>query len=72
MCFPGPDNGKSEGHGFRLVRPDVLGQEIEGKDSCWSAVGFFSEWIHSVRLDACNILQQMNVVYRLFFLAKIL
>lgn len=34
LCFPGPDNGKSEGYGLRLVRPDVHGQEIEGKGSC--------------------------------------
>lgn len=31
LCFPGPDNGKSEGYGLRLVRPDIHGQEIEGE-----------------------------------------
>lgn len=39
VCFPGTDNGKSEGYGLRLVRPDIHGQEIKGKDNCWSAVG---------------------------------
>lgn len=39
VCFPGTDYGKSEGDGLRLVRPDIHGQEIKGKDNCWSAVG---------------------------------
>lgn len=58
--FPGPDNGKSEGYGLRLVRPDVLGQEIEGKHSRWSAADFFSVWIHTVHLDSRIAPQQMN------------
>lgn len=32
FLFSGPDYGKSEGDGLRLVRPDVLGQEIKGKE----------------------------------------
>lgn len=51
VFFQGPDNGKSEGYGLRLVRPDLLGQEIEGKCDCWS------EWIHGEHVDANNVLK---------------
>lgn len=43
VCFSGSDHGKSEGYGLGLVCPDVHGQEIEGKDGCWSSVCFFSK-----------------------------